>query len=142
MATKFRIHPAIGIARVGNSPTSFYIAPETTGGLPIDCDPDGIPIVKEGKEQPVSQFKDAQGRIRRQAARFRVFIYDDASADGREVKIGDELTIVDRHSGQRRKVRIEDIHWTAYLANKKASWYEFQQTECDSYSERHPDLVG
>ena len=138
MATKFRIHPAVGIPRVGNSPTSFYIAPETTGGLPIDCDPDGSPIVKDGKEQPVSKFKDAEGRIRRQAARFRVFVYDDASTGGREVKVGDELSVVDQHSGQHRRVRIDDIHWTVYLANKKASWYEFLQTEGEhGYSAGH-----
>lgn len=129
MAMTFRIHPAIGIARVGNSPTSFYLAPEATGSLPIDCDADGIPIVKDGKEQPVGKFKDNEGRIRRQAARFRVFVYDDTSPAGREVKINDTLDIVDRHSGQRRHVRVDDIGWTVHLANKKASWYEFQQTQ-------------
>ena len=138
MATKFRIHPAIGIARLGNSPGSFYLAPETTGAPPIECDADGIPVVKDGKEQPVTQFKDGERRIRRQAARFRVFIYDDTTADGREVKIGDTLTIVDRYSGQRRQVRIDDIHWTVYLANKKAGWYEFQQTAGEhGYSAGH-----
>jgi hypothetical protein len=121
MPTRFRIHPGIGIARVGNSPASFYIAPETTGALPIDCDAGGNPIVKDGVEQPVSKFKDGQGRIRRQAARFRVFAYDDASPHGREARIGDTLDIIDRHSGQHRRVRIDDIHWTVHLANKKAS---------------------
>ena len=29
MATVYKIHPAIGIARVGNSPTAFFIGPET-----------------------------------------------------------------------------------------------------------------
>ena len=119
MPAIFRIHPAIGIARVGNSPNSFYIAPEVTGGLPIDCDPEGNPIVKDDREQPVSKFKDAQGRIRRQAARFRVYLYDDANAYGRELKIGDVTDIVDKKSGQRRQVRIDDIRWTVYLANKK-----------------------
>jgi L-Lysine epsilon oxidase N-terminal/L-lysine epsilon oxidase C-terminal domain len=138
MATIFRIHPAIGIARLGNSPASFYLAPEATGGLPIDCDADGISTVADGKEQPVGKFKDSEGRIRRQAARFRVFVYNDVSADGREVKIGDEFDIVDRHSGQRRHVRIDDIHWTVYLANKKASWYEFQETAGEhGYSTGH-----
>jgi hypothetical protein len=63
MATKFRIHPAVGIPRVGNSPTSFYIAPETTGGLPIDCDPDGSPIVKARNNLSVNSRtrKDASG---------------------------------------------------------------------------------
>ena len=33
MAT-YKIHPGIGIARLGNSDTEFYIAPETPAGLP------------------------------------------------------------------------------------------------------------
>ena len=29
MATIYKIHPAIGVARVGNSPDAFFIGPET-----------------------------------------------------------------------------------------------------------------
>ena len=54
------IHPAIGIARVGNSPDEYYFGPEIPGGLPIA--PDG--------------YKDASGAMKRQAARFRVFGLD------------------------------------------------------------------
>lgn len=32
--TVYSIVPAIGIARVGNAPTAFYIGPETEGTLP------------------------------------------------------------------------------------------------------------
>lgn len=64
------IHPAIGFARVGNSPDEFYLGPEIPGGLPIA--PGG--------------YKDATGAMKRQAARFRVFGLD---ADGRVVR---ELT--------------------------------------------------
>ena len=53
----YSIHPAIGIARLGNSSDSFYIAPERTGAPPIDCGPDGIPIVQDGQEQPVTQYR-------------------------------------------------------------------------------------
>src|SRR5205085_4929969 len=74
MATAFRIHPAIGIARLGNSPTSFYIAPEAAGLLPIECDQNGNPAVKDGKEARATSFKE-NGQIRRQAARFQVFVY-------------------------------------------------------------------
>jgi hypothetical protein len=35
--TIYRIHPAIGMARVGNS-EEYYIGPETEGGLPIKPD--------------------------------------------------------------------------------------------------------
>ena len=40
MAT-YKIHPGIGIARLGNSDTEFYLAPETPAGLPMECDSDG-----------------------------------------------------------------------------------------------------
>ena len=128
MATRFRIHPAIGIARLGNSPTSFCIAPDEAGVLPVECDQDGNPVAKDGKEARITHFKDDKGRIRRQAARFRVFVYDDTAPDGRELAIGDTAEIVDQRSGQLRQVRVDDIRWTAYLANKKASWYEFAET--------------
>ena len=41
MASTFSIHPKIGVARLGNSATAFYLGPETTGGLPIDAIPAG-----------------------------------------------------------------------------------------------------
>jgi hypothetical protein len=140
MPATFRIHPAIGIARLGNSTSSFYIAPETPGALPIDCDSNGNPIVDgNGVEQRVSQFKDGGGAIRRQAARFRVFVYGDPNApDGREITIGETLEIVTAQR-QLQRVVIDDITWTAYLANKKASWYAFQETAGEhGYAPNHP----
>ena len=70
------IHPAIGIARVGNSPDEYYFGPEIPGGLPIA--PGG--------------YKDASGAMKRQAARFRIFGLD---AQGRVVR---ELTAATRRS--------------------------------------------
>lgn len=139
MATKLRIHPAIGIARLGNSPTSFCISPDAAGVFPIECDQDGNPIVKDGKEVPVAKFKDDKGRIRRQAARFRVFVYDAASPDGRELAIGDTVDIVNQRTGQQLTVQIDDIQWSVYLANKKASWYAFKETAGEhGYAPDHP----
>lgn len=139
MKTTYKIHPAIGIARLGNSPTSFYISPETAGGLPIDCDADGNTTVTNGVEQTISKFKDDQGRIRPQAARFRVYVYDDASPDGRELKVGDTIMIRLQKSGQTLKSRLRDIQWTAYLVNKKAAWFEFQQLAGEhGYVPDHP----
>ncbi|MDB5071368.1 MAG: hypothetical protein JWM87_2479 [Candidatus Eremiobacteraeota bacterium] len=143
MPATFRIHPAIGVARLGNSPTSYYIAPEKTGGLPIECDQDtGNAIVVNGVEQHVSSFKE-NGQIRRQAARFRVFVYD-GTADGRELRIGDVLTVRSssphaRRPAQTLKVKVVDVSWTVYVANKKASWYEFLQTSGEhGYAPNHP----
>jgi hypothetical protein len=81
-----KIHPAIGVARLGNSPDEFFVGPERLWDPP---DPSG-------------GFKDTSGRVKRQAARFRVFAYHD---DG-SIK---ELTAADA-----------TITWTVQLANKKA----------------------
>src|SRR5271165_3073595 len=109
---RFEIHPSVGIARLGNSPDGFYLEPEITGGQPLECTPLGEPILHGGRAVPVEKFKDANGRIRRQASRFRVYVYDTASPKGREVVLG-------------RDVR--SLEWTVHLANKKAAWYEFEE---------------
>lgn len=123
MAT-YKIHPGIGIARLGNSDTEFYLAPETPAGLPLECDangnqrfgPDGIAPVF------VSTFRDARGRIKRQAARFQVFVHDEESPEGRPLKIGDKI------EGGGNNGTLAAIHWRVYVANKKACWYEFDTT--------------
>ncbi|HWT12825.1 MAG TPA: LodA/GoxA family CTQ-dependent oxidase, partial [Allosphingosinicella sp.] len=84
--TAVKIHPAIGIARVGNSPDEFFVGPERRWQRP---DPQG-------------GFKDAQCRVKRQAARFRVFAYHDNGTV-------QELTSADAK-----------ISWTVHLANRKA----------------------
>jgi hypothetical protein len=135
----YKIHPAIGIARLGNSPDSFYLSPEVTGAPPIDCTPDGLPIVKDGLEQPVTQYKDGQNRIRRQAARFRIYVYDEADPNGREIRLGDTLSGLVPHSGQVFTGKLVDIQWTVYVANKKSSWYAFQQLDGEhGYPTNHP----
>jgi hypothetical protein len=138
MTTFYKIHPAIGIARLGDS-TEFYIAPEQTGALPIESDQDGNAVLKDGIEQPISKFKDAQGRVKRQAARFQVYAYDDGHPEGREVQVGDKMQFVDQKRGQLIEAEIEDILWTVYLANKKASWYQFRELEGEhGYASSHP----
>lgn len=121
----YKIHPGIGIARLGNSETEFYIAPEIPAGLPIECDARGNPILAPDGSGPVlvKTFKDRQGRIKRQAARFQVFAYDDDNPGGRPLNIGDKV------SGGGNHGTLIDIQWRVYLANKKASWYQFQQRE-------------
>ena len=91
--TTYKIHPGIGIARLGNSDTDFYLAPETPTGLPQACDANGNPAVQADGMTPVlvTDFKDAQGRIKRQAARFQVYVYDEKSPEGRVLKVGDHI---------------------------------------------------
>lgn len=86
-----RIHPAIGIARIGNS-DEYFIGPE----VPYPTPP------------PPGGYRDASGRLKRQAAMFRIYGYD---ANGQVVA---ELTSTDAV-----------IEWTVHVANKKGAWYDF-----------------
>src|ERR1700751_2454899 len=97
MAKVYKIHPAIGIARVGNSDDHF-IGPEI---------PDVPALPSDGK------FKK-DGKIKRQAARFYVFGYDDSSPSAAPIEINGNAANVER------------IEWTVHLANRKAVWYKFQ----------------
>ena len=136
MASVYRIHPGIGIARLGNSPDQFLISAEKPAALPLDCDADGNslpPGAPYGEEQPATRFKDEEGRIKRQAARFGVWVYDDENPTGRPLRIGDEIFGGGNHG------TLIDIQWRVHLANKKSSWYEFKQLEGEhGYSSKHP----
>jgi hypothetical protein len=135
MSTQYRIHPAIGIARLGNSPTDFCISPEEPAALPLECDAMGNPSrTPDGQsERRVTKFKDNQGRIKRQAARFRIYVYDETNPEGRPLSIGDPI------SGGGNQGVLIDIQWRVHLANKKASWYRFKQLEGEhGYSPDHP----
>lgn len=112
----YRISPAIGIGRLGNSPTDFYLAPTSIGGLPTECDANGNPVLDaDGAPTPVARFKDAQGRVKRQAARFTIVAETPAPTGGapksREVNLSDP--------------NIASIQWTVHVANKKAAWYNY-----------------
>lgn len=103
MTRHFRIHPAIGTARMGNS-SEHFIGPESPG----------VPANWDENLQKFKSFRDAQGQVLRQGARFRVFEYDQ-DKDGtlsnpREVALGNGIV---------------DIEWRVHLANRKASFYVF-----------------
>lgn len=103
MKRHFRIHPAIGTARMGNS-TEHFIGPETPG----------VPSNWDDATGAFKSFRDSSGRILRQGARFRVFEYNEddngALSDPREVKIDGDIA---------------DIEWRVHLANRKASFFVF-----------------
>lgn len=131
----YRIHPGIGIARLGDSPDEFYISPEKPAAMPIACDEQGNPLMSsDGKtEAVIKRFKDGEGRIKRQAARFQIYVYDDENPKGRPLNLGDQIKGGGNHG------TLVDIQWQVYLANKKSSWYEFQQTEGEhGYTNDHP----
>jgi hypothetical protein len=102
-----KVHPGIGIARLGNSPEGFFIGPEAPGR----------PVVPRGG------FKDAQGRVKRQAARFRIYGYDAAGVVVREVTAKEAV-----------------ITWTVHLANAKGAWKKFVGRFHETAEHRNPQV--
>ena len=86
------IFPAIGIARVGNSPQGYFLGPEIPG-MPRDH---------------VDNYRDSEGRILRQAARFRLFGLNSRGEVIQELSADDG-----------------EILWRVHVANTKAAWYFF-----------------
>ena len=93
----FRIYPSIGIARLGNDLTQFFVGPEIPGHPGFDVDADG-------NETPVKQYKVDEDQVKRQAARFRLFEVDGAGAP-RPAQLPAGAT----------------VEWTVHLVNKKAA---------------------
>lgn len=123
--TSLRIHPAIGIARVGNS-EEYYLGPETMAGMDISGQTltGGLPI-QPGTERDTitsADVRDTSGKLKRQAARFRIYQYVFSDKDGLEsypTGQGEEVKIGSLIDGK----KVSDIIWTVHLANKKAnSW--------------------
>lgn len=98
MGTKtYRIHPGIGVARLGNSPDEFFIGPESPGLLPL----------------PGGPYRDSQGFLKRQGARFRIYEYEHDDSG--------QLTGITEITADTAK-----IEWTVHVANTKASAPEFR----------------
>ena len=105
MAKVYKIHPGIGVARVGPSKEGFFLAREAPGAAPIDID-------TAGREVAFAGYKDSSKLIRRQAARFRVYEYDRDDATGRLIL--------------RREITADDasIFWSISLVSGKAEGRE------------------
>lgn len=101
----YKIHPSIGIARLGNADADkFFIGPETPG-LRATGEPPGT---------AVPPYKDG-GKIKPQAARFRVWEYEKVGSKYAPTR---EITFDEGD--------IDKIEWTVHLANRKASFHEFE----------------
>lgn len=91
-----KIHPAIGIARVGNSTEEdgFYLGPQVLTPAP----------------KPPGCYRDVTGALKREVAEFRIYGYDAQGRVVRELCMGSDV----------------EIAWTVELANHKAAWYNFE----------------
>lgn len=95
MIKQYKIHPAIGIARVGNSTAfgeeGYYIGPEVP-------DLHFSPGLNEN-------YRDANQNIRRQAARFRIYEYTYSETNNNEPQQVREITSVEA-----------DIEWHVHIS--------------------------
>ena len=99
-----RIHPGIGIARLGNS-DEFYIGPEAPG---VVADPGG----SNGPGPSGGTYRDGEARLKRQAQRFRVYAYDADDKVVAELSSDSDL--------------VQSVRWRVHVRNMKAANYAFQ----------------
>ncbi|MDN5836644.1 MAG: LodA/GoxA family CTQ-dependent oxidase, partial [Nitrosospira sp.] len=102
MKTIYRIYPAVGVARIGNSEAGYFLGPESPGMVP-----DG-------------PYRDSSGKIKPQAARFRIykFIRDDF---GKET-LDSEIVLNEKTK----------ITWNVHLVNSKAAAGNFPPGDASS----------
>ena len=91
MAT-YKIHPSIGIARVGSS-DHYYVASET-------WNPDFVPDPGD------SGYRDSSGKVKRMACRFRIYKYDNngtvvGEIDYTTIKVRWEVHVVNKKAAKR-----------------------------------------
>jgi hypothetical protein len=115
-----KIHPGIGIARVGNSPDAFFIGPEVPGDPTAATAPDG-------------GYKDEKGCVKRQAARFRIYGYDESGKN-----LG-ELPLIgpDDAAGAVKAA----VQWKVHLANRKGAGHRWHSRQNGHAALRNPFSV-
>ncbi len=99
-----RIHPGIGMARLGDS-DEFYVGPEAPG---VVVDPGG----SGGPGPNGGSYRDSQARLKRQAQRYRVYAYDANDKVVAELTSDSDL--------------VQSLHWRVHVRNMKAANYAFQ----------------
>jgi len=112
----FRIYPSIGVARLGNDLTQFYIGSETPGHPGFDVD-------AQGNETAIARYKVDDDQIKRQAARFRLFDVPNDGTAPREAQLPAGAT----------------VEWTVHLVNKKAA---VDRTSGPPSQPKRPQLVA
>ena len=99
-----RIHPGIGIARLGDS-DEFYIGPEAPG---VVVDPGG----SNGPGPNGGTYRDDKARLKRQAQRYWVYAYDSDDKVVAELSSASDL--------------VKSMRWRVHVRNMKAANYAFQ----------------
>jgi len=100
--THVRVHPGIGVSRLGDS-KKYYIGPEVMNPIPTE------PDLVNGLYGDDTTMRDKYGKLKRQAARFRVYGYD---------KNGNVVAEVQQSANT-------SVEWNVHVANKKSDWFYF-----------------
>ena len=77
MSISYRIHPGIGVARVGDSNDDYFLGPEAPGVRSTLTKAD-TPALLVGQ---TGRYKDSKSAIKRQGARFRIYEYTSNDAN-------------------------------------------------------------
>ncbi|KAG8792531.1 hypothetical protein FRC12_005847 [Ceratobasidium sp. 428] len=125
------IFPPINVARVGGKCTDsneYFISSEVPGVEPIPEAQDIRPSLNSPGSESTREggFKDKDYKIRKQAARFRVYAFD------KDSKPLGEITS-ENYS----------LTWTVHVANKKAAWVVFRgRYQNETWRLRNKDVQG
>lgn len=110
MIHTIKIYPPIGIARLGNSTEGYFIGPEVPGEVPI----------------PADGLRDAAGSLKRQAARFHLFSFDEAG----------------KFIGEFSPEDAAKVTWTVHIANTKAAAEAFHKKSEPTSGLRNSSFKG
>ena len=109
------IHPGIGIARVGDAETEFYMGPEVTSLAQHDA----------------SDYRDGSGALKREAARFRIYGFNAAGEVVRELTVNNAKIEWTAHIANRK------ADWFRFITAM-----DIPETEDLTLIRRNADLQG
>ena len=132
MKKVYSIHPAIGIARVGNSgvdhlgrptPEMYFIGPEAPG---FGFRPTGYDGSDTG--EGAGNYRDRSGALRRQGARFRIY----------ETTLDEMGQVVSVREINNSTPGVQKITWTVHVVNNKGAAERFPPYFHDQWGSSGP----
>jgi hypothetical protein len=109
------IHPGIGLARVGDAQTSYYIGPEVT----------------HPQSKPNGSYRTPDGSLKREAARFRIYGYNAAG------EVVGELTAANADITWTAHVVNQKANWFHFITAM-----DIPETKDLSVTRRNPKIAG
>lgn len=122
MAKELRIYPGIGIARLGDHPSAFFLSPEVPGVGALE-------LTDDDAVTPITAHR-ADGQVRRQGARFRIY----------EIETDAAGAITQHREITSAEAKIE---WHVELANSKAEAGKFASEDIpEAGAKRNPGVAS